>query len=271
MKQVISPRVTFSSHRFRCRSATTHGHHGRSVFVGARPGFTLVELLVVIVIIAALAMLTFLGFRSTRAAADRAKVSNVMRQMQMANQSYAADHQGLYVPIQSIDENNSRVSAWHDNSSFIAYLTGDTRALDRGETTVQAPISMLDPIAVRAKGRLWDRVFASYGYNTHRMPMNRNRDGKTQDKCFRVLQVTDPTRTAAFVTATDWVLKYTGRLNWESSPEEGKSTDGKMAFRHGGRAIVVYYDGHIGFVTPHDLKEFDKQGGSNHPFWKADF
>jgi prepilin-type N-terminal cleavage/methylation domain-containing protein len=229
-------------------------------------GFTLVELLVVILIVVVLAAFSFLGISRMRAAGDRATTVAVLRQLQIANVGYAADHNGQYVPLSSMDENNNRVNDWHQSSVFLAYLTGDHTNLERNQpVTSSVPVSILDPIVVRAKQRLWNRLFASYGYNQVGMPALT----PGGDRSFKVSQVTNPTRTAAFITATDWIAKYEGRLLWETSPVEGKSTDGKIAFRHGDKAIVVYYDGSSGFVTPADFRNFDAKGGINNPFWKA--
>jgi prepilin-type N-terminal cleavage/methylation domain-containing protein/prepilin-type processing-associated H-X9-DG protein len=229
-------------------------------------GFTLVELLVVILIIVGIAALSVLGLSKMRGAGDRAATIAVLRQLQMANFGYSADHNGKYVPLSSNDENNNRVNDWHQSSVFLAYLTGDQTNLNNNQTvTSTVPLSILDPVVVRAKKRLYDKLFASYGYNVVAMPSA----GPSVDRCFKVSQVTNPTRTAAFITATDWIAKYDGRLLWKTTPEEGKSTDGKIAFRHGGKAIVVYYDGSTGFVTPEAMRGFDAKGGANHPFWKA--
>lgn len=231
-----------------------------------KSGFTLVELLVVITIIAVLATLSFMGFSRMRASADRATVSNVMRQLQMANHAYASEHNGSYVPISSMDENQNRINDWHSSSVFLSYLTGDSTALKNNQAiTNKVPVSILDPAVVRAKQRLWDRVFASYGYNSVGMPSL----APGRDRSFRVTQVTNPTRTAAFITATDWIVSYNGRFRWLQKPVEGKSTDQRIAYRHGGKAVVAYYDGSSGMISPDDVRGFDKKGGANHPFWKA--
>jgi prepilin-type N-terminal cleavage/methylation domain-containing protein/prepilin-type processing-associated H-X9-DG protein len=230
------------------------------------PGFTLVELLVVIVIIATLAALSIMGFRKMREAGDRAAAIAVLRQLQLANVGYANDHNGQYVPMESYDENNARVNDWHQSSVFLSYLTGDNSALDKNQkVTTKVPISVLDPVVVRAKQRLWDKLFASYGYNQQSMPA----PAINTDRSFKVSQVTNPTRTAAFITATDWKVLYNSRFKWLENPVEGKSTDQRIAYRHGNKAAVVYYDGSSGLVSPDDIRAFDARGGANHPFWKA--
>jgi prepilin-type N-terminal cleavage/methylation domain-containing protein/prepilin-type processing-associated H-X9-DG protein len=231
----------------------------------SRSGFTLVELLVVIVIIATLALLSFMGLRRMRASADAATTASVLRQLQLANVGYASDHNGQYVPMESYDENNVRSNEWWQSSVFLAYLTGDPSALDKGKQTTNAPVSVLDPVVVRAKQRMWDKLFASYGYNQQGMPPAK----ASSDRSFKVSQVTNPSRSAAFITATDWKVVHASRFRWLDNPVEGKSTDQKMAYRHNGKAIVVYYDGSSGMVSPADIRDIDAQGGANHPFWKA--
>lgn len=231
-----------------------------------RAGFSLVEVLVVIVIIAVLGTLAVLGVSRMRAAGDRATTVAVLRQLQLANVGYASDHNGQYVPMESYDENNARVNDWHQSSVFLSYLTGDQSALDKNQTvTTKVPVSVLDPIVVRAKQRLWDRVFASYGYNQQSMPA----PAVNTDRSFKVSQVTSPSRTAAFITATDWKVLYASRFKWMDNPVEGKTTDQRIAYRHGNKAVVVYYDGSSGLVSPADIRSFDTKGGANHPFWKA--
>jgi prepilin-type N-terminal cleavage/methylation domain-containing protein/prepilin-type processing-associated H-X9-DG protein len=227
-------------------------------------GFTLVELLVVILIVVVLAAFSFLGLSRMRAAGDRATTVAVLRQLQIANVGYAADHNGQYVPLSSMDENNKRVNDWHESSVFLAYLTGDHTNLERSQpVTSSVPVSILDPIVVRAKKRLWNRLFASYGYNDVAMPAL----VPGGDRSFKVSQVTNPARTAAFITATDWIANYGGRLLWKKSPVEGKTADSKIAYRHGDRAVVAYYDGHGGTISLDEMRAIDKKGGINNVFW----
>jgi prepilin-type N-terminal cleavage/methylation domain-containing protein/prepilin-type processing-associated H-X9-DG protein len=239
-------------------------HHTRST-----TGFTLVELLVVIVIIATLAALSMMGYTRMRAAGDRATAMSTVRQLQMANYAYSVDNNGKYVPLKSEDNQNSANNlSWVDNALFISYLTGDRTALDQGRRKISdVPVSILDPIVLRSKGRLYKKLFASYGYVTDNMVANTV--GNVTETGFKVSQVTNPSRSASFITATDHHAKYGGRFVWNASSEEGKSTDGRLAFRHGSRAIVVYYDGSTGLITQDELRRIDGQGGRNHPFWKA--
>lgn len=231
-------------------------------------GFTLVELLVVILIIVTLASVSFMGFSRMRASGDRATTVTIMRQLQLANTGYATDHNGQYVPIVSKDKGGGLSMEWYRDPSFISYLTGDQSLAEKpADAMLTAPVGVLDPIVVRKKLRQWDRLSASYGFNS--TGLTYPTDDTSPAYAYRVSQVSDPSRTAFMVTATDYTVTYAGRNLWKTKPVEGKSTDSKMAFRHDNKAVVVYYDGSSGFISPDDIARFDASGGAAHPFWKA--
>lgn len=231
-------------------------------------GFTLVELLVVIVIIATLASLTFLGFSRMRAAGDRAAAVAIMRQLQIANMGYAIDNNSQYVPIAEKDKDGGLSMEWYRNPKFRAYLSGNPNDTEKsGAEMLVAPSSVLDPIVVRKKQRQWDRLSASYGINSTGLTWPTN--DQSPPMSFRISQVANPGRTAFIASATNYMISYAGRNLWKSGPVEGKTTTDKMAFRHDNKAIVIYYDGSTGFVTPAEIAGFDQKGGVANPFWKA--
>ena len=231
-------------------------------------GLTLVELLVVILIIAALAALSLLGIARMRSAGDAAATASVLRQLQVANLSYSVDHSGRYVPMSSNDENEKR-SDWPTNPVFLSYFTGDSNRLAAdARSPYPVPTHLLDPVVVRAKKSRWKFLDANFGYNLGGMP---ELAGPNTERNFTVHQVTNAVRTAAFVTATDWNIRYSGRLIWERDPNEGRTGDGKIAYRHRGKAAVVYYDGSMGMISPGEMKTIDSSGATNHPFWRANF
>jgi prepilin-type processing-associated H-X9-DG protein len=84
-------------------------------------------------------------------------------------------------------------------------------------------------------------------------------------------QLSAPERSAAFITATDAVAHHRSRFLWKGpGAVEGKTGNQKIAYRHNGKALVAYYDGHVAEVSMNDMKLIDQQGGANHVFWKAD-
>jgi prepilin-type N-terminal cleavage/methylation domain-containing protein len=62
-----------------------------------RPGFTLIELLVVILIIALLAALLLPALARGKAAAQQTKCKSNLKELALANESYATDNKGSYV------------------------------------------------------------------------------------------------------------------------------------------------------------------------------
>ncbi len=231
-----------------------------------RHGFTLVELLVVIAIIAVLVAIGLGTMFKFRKAGDKVGAISNIRALQSANSIWAADHGGKYIPIYAFDEDSNSKSEWYKTAGFLAALTGDTSIVnDRWDT----PNSVLDPVAFKARGKHYDKMVASYGYVQSNMPGGSWGQPGTE-RSFRVSQVNDPARSAAFVTCTDWIVKYNGRLNWEvGETEEGYNPNGMIAFRHSGKAAVVYYDGHAGLVSPADIKNYDTNGGEQNVFWNG--
>lgn len=236
----------------------------------ARRGFTLVELLVVILIVIVLASLSFLGFSRIRAAADSATTVSNMRQLQVANQSYASDHNGRYASYKVLDEEKGTYTYWTRSPGFLGYIIGDESVADRALKDITVPLGILDPVVVRSKARLYDGLWASYGMNSGFMKEGgKSASGQQKELYVSAHNLIDPSRTAAFVNATDVGVKYDSRNLWWSSPAEGKGTNGKMAFRHNNKAAVVYFDGSTGFITKGDIDRFDDNGGKNNIFWKG--
>ena len=74
----------------------------------------------------------------------------------------------------------------------------------------------------------------------------------------------------AFATATDFRVTYNSRFKWNfDNPNDTKTAAGDLAYRHGDKALVVYFDGHVGEMSKGDFQRIDKSGGKNNPFWKA--
>ena len=57
-----------------------------------------------------------------------------------------------------------------------------------------------------------------------------------------------------------FIAKYSGRFQWQGSAAVEGYENGKIAYRYGGKALVAYFDGHVGEVTPEDMKQFRQAG-----------
>lgn len=240
-------------------------HDCKTTFPGIRRGFTLTELLVVILIIAVLAALSFLGMRRIREVADKAGSTRNLAQLQVANVAYATDNNGSFVPIRVNDE-NGKPTRWFEDEDFLKNLVGEV--LDSsGRQVKTVPIQMLDPKVVRAQKTLFDRIYTSYGMNDTGLKLGSEPNLNSSHKLGRM---PDPARSMAFATATDFRINYNSRFNWDfENPSDSKTADGSIAYRHGDKVLVVYFDGHVGEMSKADFKEIDKsKGGKNSAFWK---
>jgi prepilin-type processing-associated H-X9-DG protein len=228
-------------------------------------GFTLTEALVAIVILISLAILALSGLSKLRAVGDKAVAARNLSQLQLANASHAADHGGKFVPVYSFDEDGVKTSQWTSNPDFLVHFKADGLHDSKGKVAASLPINLMDPVTSRAKKKGFDDIASSYGYNTEGLPGYKLPGASA---AYTLSQLASPNRTVAFSTATDWIVCHGSRFRWTGTAAvEGRSTDQKMAFRHKGKALVAYYDGHVGEVSFDDLRTIDKQGGKTHPFW----
>lgn len=208
-------------------------------------GFTLVELLVVIVIIATLVSLSIGAVFRFRKASDKALVLNNMRQLQSANIAYSSDNQGMFVPPE--DEIDSATYKWFENPDLISQIKGEgvTYSSSGGAPDTSLPIGMMDPYVVREKPAGYENFSKSYAYTT---PL--------AEEPVIVSQVTDPSRSAAFITAdTDGFVDNATRAN--------------IAYRHENKAVVVFFGGNASLLTEADIAAIQNKGGATNVFWQA--
>jgi prepilin-type processing-associated H-X9-DG protein len=235
-----------------------------------KPAFTLTEMLVTIVIIIVLAVFSFSGLTRMRQSGDRIGATRSLSQIQLANAGYAADHNGQYVPVYAFDDTGAKYVAWQNSPKYLSYLKGEEAVYkSNGAVDNTLPLNLLDPIAVRAKQLNYQAIAASFGYMTNGMP-GAGWGKPNSTPSYKISQLTSPERTAAFVTATDWNVNYTNRFKWETARTEGFFPGQRMSYRHNGKALVAYYDGHVGEVSVADVRKIDTQGGSSNIFWKGD-
>ena len=227
-------------------------------------GFTLVELMVVIVIIVVLAALAFLGMNRVRDMADKAASIRNLSQLQVANASYAADHNGNFVAIRANDS-GGKTTRWFEDADYLRNLMGEV--LDSsGRQSKSVPIGLLDPKVVRARQPLYDRLYTSYGMNDTGLKLGGEPNLNSYNS---VNRIRNPTRSMAFATATDFRVNYNSRFKWDfDDPKDIKTSDGSIAYRHNKKILVVYYDGHVGEMSKADLQEIDRsRRGKNSAFW----
>ena len=237
----------------------------RHSFHRVRPGFTLTELMVVVLIIVVLALVALFGVRRLRDGADKSVSARNLAQIQIANMTYATENNGRFVPIR-VNDDKGNPTRWFQDLEFLSNLTGiPFDDLDRKMAT-PIPLQMLDPKVVRARKPLHDRIYTSYGMNDTGLQLGGE---PNLNSGHNLNKLADPSRTMAFATATDFRVTYNSRFKWNfENPNDSKTANGEIAFRHNDKVLVVYFDGHCGELGKADFERFDKSGGKGNPFWK---
>lgn len=225
-----------------------------------RPGFTLVELLVVITIIIVIAAISLTGMRRLRDYAEKANSLKNISQLHLANTSYASDHSGRYVSLYATDENGSRTGFWYQDPTYLGYLTGESET-SSGRPLRAAPSSSLDPKVYRERKSMHHSMAASYGMSESGLM---GMSGPNVNAAHYMHRIPNPAMAMAFATATDYRIGYNARFTWTESQPRATSA---IAYRHGGKALVVYFDGHAGEMSRADIKDIDSRGGKNNAFW----
>ena len=198
--------------------------------------------------------------------ASKANSIRNLSQLQIANMTYATDHSGKCVPIR-VNDANGNPTRWFQDQEYLSNLTGSlTDELEKNNTGA-IPLEMLDPKVVRARKSFYDRVYTSYGMNDTGLQLGGEPD---LNSGHNFNQVSDPNRTMAFATATDFRVTYNSRYKWDfENPNDSKTANGEIAYRHGDKVLAVYFDGHVGEMSKADFEQIDKSGGKNNAFWKA--
>jgi prepilin-type N-terminal cleavage/methylation domain-containing protein len=211
-------------------------------------GFTLVELMIVVAMIAVLVTITVTVSLSFRKLADRTSAMNAMRQIQMANISYATEHKGSFVPPVVTQENADGEPTgveWHENPDFISQLKGPEATFGGGGTPdLSLPISLMDRAVVRKKSANNTNLDDCFGYTAPS-------DGAP----FRQAQLSNPADSAAFITCEEPFVNYT--------------TQDEIDYRHKEKALVVYYDGRAAIISQADVDLINGNGGASNVFWNA--
>lgn len=202
-----------------------------------RLGFSLVELLTVIAIAGILAAIIVPVVGMARDSTRAVQCLGNLRQLQLANITYAAEHRGGYVPILFIDsENAGRRTFWYQNTGFLDYLPKDRTA---GTTNVHKLSDTMQCPTARNIGNTLD---FTYGANAH------GRGGEWVAGLVRQIMAAEiqrPAQTMAFADGLDWQLYADGADGYEKEMElRSNSSSHIVAYRHGGQANLVYFDGH---------------------------
>jgi prepilin-type N-terminal cleavage/methylation domain-containing protein/prepilin-type processing-associated H-X9-DG protein len=210
-----------------------------------RCAFTLIELLVVISIIAILASLLLPAIGMIRAQARSTGCAKILGQMQLANQAYANEWEGFYVPSVWISTGGSPFNNWFRNSFYIEKVEGVAGSDANGDGVAeggdQFPSRLRCKLAKPPAGD-WGPVRFSYGYNgivNDAIP-KWTTPGYIATPLWAKIS---PSTVFAFCDAVDFNVGIGYVDLWTGV--EGVYCSGTVARRHRQAANAAFFDAHV--------------------------
>lgn len=198
-------------------------------------GFTLIEILSVVIVIAILSVLLLGVFPKMRMEGNAAKSIANLRALQVANGLYAADNNGYYHAVWSLDENWVQKDYWMFDPDFHALLgCPDT-----------PPGIYPPPVRSGFKPNL---VYApSIGMNM----CSHNPYGNVRPK---QTAMANPSRLISFAESPNFQVLYPHRHDWDPQNDywTGK---GDLAYRYKGKCIAVTYGGNAILISPEESND----------------
>lgn len=208
-------------------------------------GFTIIELLTVIAVVSVLSLILFQAFGKVSNRAQGVRCMNNLRNLQMANQLFANEHHGMHVGAWNYDSEGNKLNSWYWNHEFRSYLLSENP-----EQIWDWPADMLCPVAYGEQQSKYDTISASYGINDGALSKSGNKGEPNASFAVSINQLINPSETIAFADSTDWHIKGNSEAALTAwTGQEGKTGDGAVAYRHDGKAHVVFYDGSVSFMT----------------------
>ncbi|MEM6332184.1 MAG: prepilin-type N-terminal cleavage/methylation domain-containing protein [Planctomycetota bacterium] len=234
-------------------------------------GFTLIELLVVISIIALLIGILLPSLSAARSTARSVQCKSYLRQLHAANETYAVDFAGYYVPIYmdvSLVKRTSNVPApfdmgWHQNADYRervdVRLINSNRAIWPEESL--CPDSTLAEERSNATGISGGRHAGFvYGANATELAggflpsvVDANLDPPIF--VYRQDEILDPSGTLQLADALDWRIRHANSIGRYPGEIDTAGSQANVAYRHSGSANLLAYDGHVEMKDEAELFE----------------
>lgn len=243
-------------------------------------GFTLLELLVVVAIIGILAAVLLPALARGRAQARSVECVNNLRQLYLALTMFAAENNGRYVPAApDIAEPGGGLTRWHGVRPSI------TEPFDsqQGPLAEYLAFGVVKECPVFTEFRTredspnaFDEGTGGYGYNAAYIggTAYMNEFPESYAVATKDARVQDPVNTILFADAAlpqdGYIIEYSFiEPPYYPTPDQPKGNKdwGLMApsihFRHGGRANVLWADGHITSEKITWTEDTNVYGGEN--------
>lgn len=243
-------------------------------------GFTLIELLVVIGIIALLLAIIMPALKRAKDFGMRIVCSSTLKQFGIANEMYAQQYDGAYVPISYNKNNSGNFIDWMRNDVYRSLLDLDSYRGSDEVSQYDFPDDLLcpaDKISIYPENRSSTyNVLTSYAYNATDWGGFGGIHNPTIGHGFeysghKQSNITLPAERMAFIDGIDW---WTNWHEQSADPARGwdlygqmsideyaaKGVYGPVIYRHSDGANVGFYDGHVEYFTKDKLfiqKNFD--------------
>ncbi|MEM6552942.1 MAG: DUF1559 domain-containing protein [Planctomycetota bacterium] len=229
--------------------------------------FTLIELLVVISIIALLIAILLPALTSAREAARASVCKSYLKQLGIADATYAVDYDGFYTPIWRTDSVHGSGTHWLQNLDFRdrvqiqeivtnrAIWTGETMCpsatLAEEQAIVQFNAASVTPIP--------GAKFAPYSYGSNAteptggfLPTVITGLGLTE-LIYRPEELSAPSDTLHVADALDWRVRHGNSSGNYVGEVAASLSNANVAYRHNGSANLLAYDGHVEAANEPDL------------------
>jgi len=233
--------------------------------------FTIIELLVVIAIISLLMAILTPALNKARDQGRKVVCLNHIRQLGIANESYANECDGWFVPVidgtvQNSSFGNNSVSnkaySWVENPTFRTIMRFDEKVSFNNLFKSVLPQEYLCPSDLLGQRNIISlyNTLLSYGYNCtdwgipkswYPVPFNFYAG-------HRASKVLKPAGKLAFIDSNDWFALWRSadyKKGWDrlgQAPVEDYYINGLQAptlYRHNEGANICFYDGHVEWMA----------------------
>jgi prepilin-type N-terminal cleavage/methylation domain-containing protein/prepilin-type processing-associated H-X9-DG protein len=240
------------------------------LIMSTRRGFTLIELLVVISIIALLISVLLPALQKARQSARTLECKSQMRQIGLADEMYATDHDDTYVPIwngRNYPQKWWFPGSWVRHKEWREYLgvTWYNNAYNAWSADFTCPVATRAEEEAQAGGLPDDTVHGNFvwGRNFSEFPGGWP---PPEYAAYKRAEVENASEALSLVDALDWRVLPNRAANYT-----GESMGGQFsvtAYRHDRVANVAYFDGHVGGRTQNETFEnedlWDVHPGGNY-------
>ncbi|MEO5715133.1 MAG: type II secretion system protein [Luteolibacter sp.] len=239
--------------------------------------FTLVELLVVIVIIISLAALVFPMVRSVRNAAGSAVTVANLRQIQVANASFASDNGGFFLG-NAPDGGGPWGPPWFTYMPFVSMLGVNASGEGESGNTLPDGWGKNYPEVLKcgmavSVGTAPDQKDRNFTIAMNWSSFSHQSDGTSGGASWwiggKILQsrVKNPSQLIMFHESTEIYDLFDSRLDWK---KDNAGFNKGLAFRNKGQTCnVVFADGHVSGLTRKDIEK-DNAQTRRYFLWDAD-